>query len=111
MVPVHHYQRKTCMCKGFGSNLVGHALQWVINLLDNSILTFAKLHDMFVEQFSSSKKIKKRSNNLYSIRQSIGEPLRDFVARFNCEKVSIAYCSQETTIFAFRKGLFRDSDL
>lgn len=99
------------MCKGFGSSLTGPALQRFIGLPNNSISSFAELHDRFVEQFSSSRKMLKRSDDLYSIRQNVGEPLRDFVARFNREKVSITYCSQETAMSAFRKGLLRDSDL
>lgn len=53
----------------------------------------------------------KWSDDLYSVRQFPGEPLRDFVTRFNREKVSIAYCNPEIAISAFRKGLLRDLDL
>ncbi|KAL5808662.1 hypothetical protein ACOSQ3_029353 [Xanthoceras sorbifolium] len=43
--------------------------------------------------------------------QRRGERLRDFVGRFNNEKVSIPHCNQATAISAFRKGLLYDSDL
>lgn len=56
---VHQYQREACICKGFGSNLNGPALQGFVNLPNGSISLFAKLHDLFVEQFSSSTKIEK----------------------------------------------------
>ncbi|KAL5830177.1 hypothetical protein ACOSQ3_019645 [Xanthoceras sorbifolium] len=99
------------MCKGFGSSLVGPALQWYTNLPNVSINSFAQLTDTFVEQCSSSRKLEKRSEDFYTISQRRDERLRDFVGRFNNEKVSIPYCNQTTAISAFRKGLLYDSDL
>ncbi|XP_074301216.1 uncharacterized protein LOC141632575 [Silene latifolia] len=34
-------EKEACMCKGFGSTLSGAALQWFVNLLNNSISSFA----------------------------------------------------------------------
>ena len=99
------------MCKGFRSSLVGPALQWYTNLPNNSISSFAQLTDIFVEQFASSRKLEKLSDDLYRIKQRRGESLRDYVARFNTEKVSITSCNVDTAITAFRKGLMVDSDL
>lgn len=110
-IAIHHYQREVCMCKSFGSSLAGVGLLWFIRLLNDSISTFTELHHLFVEQFSSTRKIEKQSDNLYYVKQRIGEPLMDFVARFNREKVLITYCSQETMISAFRKGIHRDSNI
>lgn len=86
---VNQYQREACMCKSFGSSLAGPALQWFVNLLNGSISSFAKLQDLFIERFSSSRKIKKKSDDLYTIKQRMDEPLRSSVARFNQEKVNI----------------------
>ncbi|XP_062109783.1 uncharacterized protein LOC133821608 [Humulus lupulus] len=102
---------EACMCKGFGSNLVGPSLQWCMNLPNNSIFSFSQLSDIFVEQFPSSKKLEKLSDDLYRIKQRRGESLRDYVARFNTEKVYITSCNVDTAITAFRKGLMVDSDL
>ena len=41
--------REVCMCKGFGSSLIGPALQWYTNFPNNSIYSFAQLTDTFVE--------------------------------------------------------------
>ncbi|XP_062085288.1 uncharacterized protein LOC133791376 [Humulus lupulus] len=103
--------REACMCKGFGSSLVGPALQWYTNLPNNSIFSFAQLTDIFVEQFACSRKLEKLSDDLYRIKQRRGESLRDYVARFNTEKVSITSCNIDTAITTFRKGLMVDSDL
>lgn len=63
------------------------------------------------EQFTNSRKIEKLSNDLHSIVQGPTESLRNFVSRFNNEKVSIVNYNMNTTISAFRKGLRTDSDL
>ena len=103
--------REACMCKAFGSSLNGPALQWYTNLPNNSISSFAQLTDTFVEQFASSRKLEKLSDDLYTITQRQGENLRAYVGRFNREKVQIPHCNQATAIYAFRKGLRYDSDL
>ena len=96
------------MCKGFGSTLIGPALQWYINLPTRSISSFAGLSDKFVEQFASSKSLEKTSDGLYEIIQHRVEPLRDYIARFNHEKVAVPECSIPTVIFAFKRGLLPD---
>ena len=58
---------EACMCRSFGSSLMGLALQWFTNLPNNSIFSFAQLTDTFVEQFASSKKLEKLSRDLYRV--------------------------------------------
>ncbi|XP_038699671.1 uncharacterized protein LOC119996965 [Tripterygium wilfordii] len=55
--------------KGFGSTLIGLALRWYFNLPNGSIASFEKLVETFMVQFSSSKKIPKRSDDLYRLPQ------------------------------------------
>ncbi|KAH6792809.1 hypothetical protein C2S52_003286 [Perilla frutescens var. hirtella] len=93
------------------AHLSGAALQRFTNLPNASIGSFAQLTDLFVEQFASSRKIEKHSDDLYAIFQYPNETLRNYVARFNREKVEIPGCNADTAISAFRKGLKRDSDL
>ncbi|KAL5564706.1 hypothetical protein UlMin_027870 [Ulmus minor] len=66
---------------------------------------------MCKKQFASSKKLEKLSGDLYRIQQRRTESLRDYVGRFNREKVSIPFCNQETAADAFRKGLLPDEEL
>ncbi|XP_057808892.1 uncharacterized protein LOC131023369 [Salvia miltiorrhiza] len=110
-VAIPRDMREACMCKGFGSSLIGPALQWYTNLPNNSIRSFAQLTDVFVQQYASSRKLEKISEDLYVIVQRHGEPLRDYIGRFNKEKVSITNCSEQTAVTAFRKGLLPGSDL
>jgi len=90
--------REATMCKGFGSTLIGPALQWYFNLPIGSISSFAALSDKFVEQFASSRSLEKTSDSLYEILQHRVKPLRDYIARFNQEKVSIPECNITTAI-------------
>ncbi|XP_031249152.1 uncharacterized protein LOC116106985 [Pistacia vera] len=103
--------REACMRKSFGSSLFGPTLQWYTNLPNYSINSFAQLTDTFVEQFSNSKKLEKLSADLYRVYQKRRELLREYVSRFNNEKISIPSCNPETAIDAFRKGLFLDGKL
>ncbi|XP_013651159.2 uncharacterized protein LOC106355825 [Brassica napus] len=99
------------MCKGFGSTLIRPALQWYINLPTRSISSFASLSDKFVEQFTSSKSLEKTSDGLYEILQHRVEPLRDYINRFNQEKMAVPDCSIPTVISAFKRGLLPDGGL
>ncbi|XP_074361074.1 uncharacterized protein LOC141701268 [Apium graveolens] len=103
--------KEPCMCKGFGSTLAGPALQWFVNLPNGSIGTFADLVNAFNLQFASSRRFEKTTSDLYKICQKYREPLRDYLTRFNKEKVSITNCDTPTAIEAFRRGLGRDSPL
>ena len=81
------------------------------NLANNSISSFVQFTDTFVEHFASSKKLETLLGDLYCIQQRRTESLRDYVGRFNREKVSIPLCNQETAVDAFRKGLLSDGEL
>ncbi|XP_013673634.1 uncharacterized protein LOC106377968 [Brassica napus] len=91
--------QEATMCKGFGSTLIGPALQRYINLPTRSISSFASLSDKFVEQFVSSRSLEKTSDGLYKILQHRVEPLRDYIARFNQEKVAVPECSIPTMCY------------
>ncbi|XP_074270742.1 uncharacterized protein LOC141594636 [Silene latifolia] len=120
---INHYKQKmmvttatgslkeACMCKGFGSTLSGAALQWFVSLPNRSITCFADLVNAFHQQFASSRRPEKQTSDLYRIVQGPEEATRDFLNRFNREKVAIPRCDIATAIQAFRQGLHQDSDL
>ena len=110
-VPMTRGLREACMCKGFGSTLAGPALQWFVNLPNGSIETFADLVNTFNLQFASSRVFEKTTSDLYRIVQRHRESLRDYLTRFNREKVTITKCDIPTAIEAFRRGLEKDSPL
>ncbi|XP_074299933.1 uncharacterized protein LOC141631118 [Silene latifolia] len=103
--------KEACMCKGFGSTLTGAALQWFVGLPNGTISSFADLVNAFNQQFSSSRRTPKQPSDLYRIVQEIGESIKDYVTRFNAEKVFIRGCDMSTAINAFRQGLDLESNL
>ncbi|XP_013694190.1 uncharacterized protein LOC106398142 [Brassica napus] len=96
------------MCKGFSSTLIGPSLQWYINFPTRFISSFTGLSDKFVQQFASSRSLEKTSDGLYEILKHRVEPLRDYIARFNQEKVAVPECIIPTAISAFKRGLLPD---
>ncbi|KAF3515064.1 hypothetical protein F2Q69_00006802 [Brassica cretica] len=71
----------------------------------SSIASFSVLSDIFVEQFASSRDLKKTSDSLYVILHHRAEPVRGYIARFNQEKVAIPESSIPTGSYAFKRGL------
>ncbi|KAL0802451.1 hypothetical protein Bca101_057627 [Brassica carinata] len=74
--------REATMCKGFGSTLIGPALQWYISLPTRSISSFTTLSDQFIEHFASSRNVEKTLDCLYEIHQRRTETLRSYIARY-----------------------------
>ena len=99
------------MCKGFSSSLIGPALQWYTNLLNNSICSFTQLTNMFIEQFAISRKPQRDSQYLNTIIQGKKESLTNYIDWFNKENVSITNLNTKTIIKAFKNGLHYDLDL
>ncbi|XP_074305639.1 uncharacterized protein LOC141640859 [Silene latifolia] len=104
-------EKEACMCKGFGSTLSGAALQWFVNIPTSLFPASRGLLNVFNQQFASSHKPEKLSSDLYRIVQRFEESTRDYLARFNVEKILIPRCDPTTAVNAFIRGLHRDSDL
>ncbi|XP_038688737.1 uncharacterized protein LOC119987903 [Tripterygium wilfordii] len=103
--------REACMCRAFGCCLTGPALQWFINLPNAFINSFAQLTDLFIKQFTSSRRLHKASDDLYKIKRGPDESLRSYIGRFLVEKVLIPSCNMETVVMTFRKGLSPSDEL
>ncbi|XP_021747716.1 uncharacterized protein LOC110713575 [Chenopodium quinoa] len=103
--------REAIMCKGFGATLSGPALTWFINLDNGTIRSFAGMVNLFKILFANSRKIEKQSSDLYRVVQRHGESLRDYLNRFNREKIGKHKCDAPITIEAFRRGLLDHSEL
>lgn len=95
--------REACMCKSFGSNLVGSALQWFTNLPGGKIHSF--------EQFSSSKKPAKVFDDLYEVVQAPRETLKSYLIRLNHEMVAISNCNMSIALSTFKHDLLTDGVL
>ena len=108
--PIPKHSKEACMCKAFGASLTGSALEWYINLPSCSVNSFADLVTKFNTQFGTSRKMEKRSGDLYNVVQNKDESLRDYLYRFNSEMISIKDCHQAIAVSAFHQGLSVDSE-
>ncbi|XP_074298149.1 uncharacterized protein LOC141628969 [Silene latifolia] len=99
------------MCKGFGSTLSGAALQWFVGLPNKSISSFADLLNAFNQIFAARESRRSGIRRPTYRVQGFEETTRDYLNRFNKEKVSIPRCDIATAIQAFRRGLHQDSQL
>ena len=97
------------MCKAFLAILKKVARSWFSSLPPRSIITFKDLGKKFVSHFISSIAQKKASITLISICQRQDESLREFVTRFNNERLQVIYFYRTITIVAFTNSL-RDKD-
>ncbi|XP_022873009.1 uncharacterized protein LOC111391959 [Olea europaea var. sylvestris] len=77
------------MCKAFPQTLTHAAKDWFSTLEPNSIASFSDLADKFSAFFASSKGIRKTATSLMQLCQGQNETLRDFMKRFNKERLQI----------------------
>ncbi|RDX64377.1 hypothetical protein CR513_57074, partial [Mucuna pruriens] len=69
-------------------------MHWVATLPAKSIQTFNDLAGLFLSQFAANRVKKLEVAHLFDIKQSRGESLKSYLARFN-----------SATVRAFQKGL------
>ncbi|KAL7609104.1 hypothetical protein Lser_V15G13261 [Lactuca serriola] len=109
IIPILVHLKEACLCKGFGSTLMGSALKWLLNVPLYSITSFAHLVNIFNNQFSFRRIFEKITSDLYRVVQDPKERLRDFVYRFGREALSIPKIKMTTAVEAFNIGLRKDS--
>ncbi|XP_019248828.1 PREDICTED: uncharacterized protein LOC109228107 [Nicotiana attenuata] len=96
------------LLKKFGKTLTGGDLTWYSQLPARSIATFEEMADKFVTAHVGAKKAEARVNDIFAVRQSPGEGLRDFLARFNRVRMSLPNVSEGMAVAAFQNGLSRN---
>ncbi|RDY02344.1 hypothetical protein CR513_14207, partial [Mucuna pruriens] len=92
-------------CKLFPGTLRGVALQWMMNLPPRSIRVFNDLASLFLSQFAANKSKRLEVADLFDIRQTGGESLKSYMARFNDTTVRVNDPDQKFFVKAFQKGL------
>ncbi|XP_019257661.1 PREDICTED: uncharacterized protein LOC109235868 [Nicotiana attenuata] len=101
-------QVPSVLLKKFGETLTGGALTWYSQLPARSIKTFEEMADKFVTAHGEAKKAEARVNDIFGIRQSPGDGLRDFLARFNRVRMGLPNVSKGMAVTAFQNGLNRN---
>ncbi|XP_019251124.1 PREDICTED: uncharacterized protein LOC109230043 [Nicotiana attenuata] len=100
-------QVSSILLKKFGEILIGGALTWYSQLPARSIETFEEMADKFVTAHAWAKKAEARVNDIFAIKQSPGEGLKDFLARFNRVRMTLPNVSEGMAVATFQNGLSR----
>ncbi|XP_070047279.1 uncharacterized protein [Nicotiana tomentosiformis] len=101
-------QVSSILLKKFGETLTGGPLTWYSKLPARSIQTFEEMTNKFLSAHAGAKKAKTRVNDIFAIKQSLGEGLRDFLAHFNKVRMTLPKESEVMAVTAFQNGLSRD---
>ncbi|XP_075083852.1 uncharacterized protein LOC142167799 [Nicotiana tabacum] len=101
-------QVSSILLKKFYETLTGGALTWYSQLHARSIETFEEMADKFVTAHAGAKKAEARMNDIFAIKQSPGEGLRDFLARFNRVRMTLPNVSKGMVVAAFQNWLNRN---
>ncbi|XP_070055144.1 uncharacterized protein [Nicotiana tomentosiformis] len=78
---------ESVLLKKFGKTLSNGAMIWYHNLPPNSIDSLAILADSFVKAQAGAIKVATRKSDLFKVRKKDNEMLREFVSRFQMERM------------------------
>ncbi|XP_070047061.1 uncharacterized protein [Nicotiana tomentosiformis] len=78
---------------------------WDHNLPPNSIDSFVMITDSFVKAHAGAIKVETRKSDLFKVRQKDNEMLREFVSRFQMERMDMPQVADDWAIQAFTQGL------
>src|SRR3954471_6466326 len=96
------------MCLAFPTTLKGSARDWYNNLPRGSVTSFRNLSLLFCNQLAAGKKRKRDSTCLLSVTQRPNEKLRDYIQRFNNERLDVGGCIDDVAKVAFMAGLDKE---
>nr|XP_016436059.1 PREDICTED: uncharacterized protein LOC107762229 [Nicotiana tabacum] len=100
-------QVPSILLKMFGETLTGGTLTWYSQLPARSIETFEEMDDKFVMAHARAMKAEARVNDIFAIKQSPGEGLRDFLAQFNRVRMTLTNVSEGMGVATFQNRLNR----
>ncbi|XP_060217212.1 uncharacterized protein LOC132644626 [Lycium barbarum] len=96
---------ESVLLKKFGETLSKWALTWYDHLLEHSITSFEMLANVFIKAHAGAKKVQARKADIFRIAQRGDELLREFVNRFQRERMELPPVPEEWAAQAFTKGL------
>jgi hypothetical protein len=98
-------------CRAFPLTLKGVAKEWFTGLPPKSVGTFKELGRLFLTQFLATRKRKKNATCLLTLRQGKEESLKDFMLRFNKEKLEVDTLDDKTLLCALMQGVRAEGPL
>ncbi|XP_070002391.1 uncharacterized protein [Nicotiana sylvestris] len=84
---------------------------WYHNLPPNSIDSFAILADSFMKARAVAIKAATRKSDVFKIRQRDNEMLREFISRFQMERMELPSVTDDWAVQAFTQGLNERSSI
>ncbi|XP_070019869.1 uncharacterized protein [Nicotiana sylvestris] len=96
---------ESVLVKKFGETLTKGALTWYSLLHENSIDSFAELVDSFIKAHSVAQKTEKRMEDIFKIKQVDMKLLREFVDRFQRERMMLPRVPDNWAAMAFASNL------
>jgi hypothetical protein len=98
-------------CRAFPLTLTGVTKEWFTGLPPKSVGNFKELGRLFLTQFLATRKRKKNATCLLTLRQDKEESLKDFMLRFNREKLEVDTPDDETLLCALMQGVRAEGSL
>lgn len=92
------------MCQAFCLTLLGVGFEWFQSIRAGSINSFHSLRDAFLAHFATLMTQKKSKMYLWSVRQSIGESLRRYLACFTEKSNKVDKYDDNNAITAIIEG-------
>nr|XP_009591158.1 uncharacterized protein LOC104088220 [Nicotiana tomentosiformis] len=96
---------ESVLVKKFGEILTKGALTWYSLLPKNSIDSFAELADLFIKVHSGAQKVEKRMEDIFKVKQGDTELLREFIDRFQRERMLLPRVPDNWAAKAFAGNL------
>ena len=93
------------LCIAFSTTLKATAQTWYARLESGSIDSFVHLEERFLAHFSARRRMPRKPDNLFAIRQQDKEPLRDFIARFKAATLEVNHLDNPMAMSALKRGL------
>jgi hypothetical protein len=98
-------------CRAFPLTLKGVAKDWFIRFPPKSVGTFKELGRLFLTQFLATRKRKKNATCLLTLRQDKERSLKDFMLRFNREKLEVDTLDDKTLLCTLMQGVRTEGPL
>ncbi|XP_070049025.1 uncharacterized protein [Nicotiana tomentosiformis] len=99
------HEIESVLLKKFGETLMKGALTWYSLLPEHSIDSFEMLVDSFIKAHAGARKVHARKADIFRIAQGESELLREFVIRFQKERMLLPAVPNKWVAEAFTKDL------
>ncbi|XP_070045518.1 uncharacterized protein [Nicotiana tomentosiformis] len=99
------YEIESVLLKKFDKTLTRGALTWYSLLPEHSIDSFEMLANSFIKAHAGARKVQARKANIFRIAQGESELLREFVTRYQKERMLLTVVPDKWPAEAFTRGL------